>query len=643
MTDPSPPPPPPPWTPPPASSPPASTPPPASSSSPPPSPADGLPPVEWLPPADGLPSYAPTEPVSARRRSPARLAAVGVAFVALLAGSAFAVYALTRPDGTDSPEGAVHQMFSAIDHEDALGVVESLPPGERKVLHDPLVDSTKQLQRLGVLKSFSLSDVPGADIKVSGLTTETTTLGDGVVLVNVTGGTISGVTIPKDVPVGDTLRKAIEDSGGTVDIKADTFSEDLANDHLHLVTIKEGGGWHVSLAYSLAESIRSGITDEDGKHPPLPTFGNGPTPVGSDTPDGAVKGLVDGAVHLDAEQVITMTDPEEMRALYDYAPLFLPNIQQSVRDHKSDGDVVKVDKLDTTVEGDGDVRRVTITGFDVTIGSPTDNTHIAYDGRCYDLTSTYTDTFVPVGRAVYPDGTLGPDPSDPSVATTGKPQVDHQHFCAGDSSTSSDSSTSPDAALFGGLGAFGSASSKPFAVTVTQVDGRWYVSPVRTILDSAVEALTALQPSDIEKWGSTFDSSSDSCCGSSGSSDFGPGSDGGTTGTLPVYPVDPTNPPDTLPSDVGSMPLAGLTLATQDKVFQACSTQADALFPLWLGTHDAAYFQATRDLYGCASGIVPGYTACLPRIDQAVIVAKQGGPTHDAEAAMILCVDRVTG
>ena len=91
------------------------------------------------------------------------------------------------------------------------------------------------------------------------------------------------------------------------------------------------------------------------------------------------------------------------------------------------------------------------------------------------------------------------------------------------------------------------------------------------------------------------------------------------------------------------MPLAGLSLETQDKVFQACSTQSDALLPLWLGTHDAAYFQATRDLYGCASGIVPGYTACLPRIDQAVIVAKQGGPTHDAEAAMILCVDRVTG
>ena len=97
-------------------------------------------------------------------------------------------------------------MFGAIDHEDALGVVESLPPSERKVLRDPLVDSTKELQRLGILKSFSLNDVPGADLKVTGLTTSTTTLGDGVVLVDVTGGTISGTSIPDDVPIGDGLR-----------------------------------------------------------------------------------------------------------------------------------------------------------------------------------------------------------------------------------------------------------------------------------------------------------------------------------------------------------------------------------------------------------------------------------------------------
>ena len=284
------------------------------------------------PPADGtLPMYPGAEPPSGRRRTPMRLAAVAVGAIALLAASSFAAYALTRPDGADSPEGAVHQMFGAIDHEDALGVIEALPPGERKVLRDPLVDSTKQLQRLGILKSFSLSDVPGADLKVTGLQTSTTKLGDGVVLVNVTGGTISGSSIPSDVPLGDNLRSAIEKGGGRVDIQANTFSEDLAGDHLHLVAIEEGGGWHVSIAYSIAESIRSSIEDDNGHAPPVPDFGNGPAPVGAADPEGAVRGLVDAAVALDPEKAITMTDPEEMRALYDYAPLFLPDLERSAR------------------------------------------------------------------------------------------------------------------------------------------------------------------------------------------------------------------------------------------------------------------------------------------------------------------------
>ena len=346
------------------------------------------------PPTGSLPPYPASEPPPSGRRSPARWAALAIAALALVAGTGFAAYALTRPDGADSPEAAVHQMFAAIDHEDAIGVVESLPPGERKVLRDPLVDSTKELQRLGVLKGFSLTDVPGADLKVTGLTTETTKLGDGVVLVDVTGGTISGTSIPKDVPLGENLRKAIEDNGGTVDLQADSFSEDLADADLHLVAIEEGGGWHVSLAYSIAESIRSSIEDENGHPPPVPDFGHGPTPIGADSPEGAVQGLVDAALDADAGKAIAMTDPEEMRALYDYAPLFLPDLARSAQGARDEDDfAVEVDRLDTSVDGDGSVRRVRITGFDVTLGSQDDNVHMVYDGTCYDVTTTYSSSF----------------------------------------------------------------------------------------------------------------------------------------------------------------------------------------------------------------------------------------------------------
>jgi len=147
------PPPPPTWAPPPPAPPPpppapaaspspwAPSPPTASASAPwlpvsalPPEPPAGGP--SWTapppPPTGSLPPYPAAEPPPSGRRSPARWAALAIAALALLAGTGFAAYALTRPDGADSPEAAVHQMFEAIDHEDAIAP----PPPRLQVVDD---------------------------------------------------------------------------------------------------------------------------------------------------------------------------------------------------------------------------------------------------------------------------------------------------------------------------------------------------------------------------------------------------------------------------------------------------------------------------------------------------------------------------
>ena len=604
-------------------------------------PPGGFPPGTMVPgqaaPIGSLPIYPGAQAPVARRRTPARLVALVVAAVALVAGTSFAAYALTRPDGADSPEGAVRQMFSAIDHEDALGVIESLPPSERKVLHDPLVDSTGQLQRLGILKSFSLSDVPGADLKVTGLTTETTKLGDGVVLVDVTGGTISGTSIPDQVPLGDNLRKAIEDNGGTVDLKSDSFTENLADAHLHLVAVQEGGGWHVSVAYSIAESIRNSVKDDNGHSPPVPDFGQGPAPVGADSPEGAVHGMVDAAVGYDAQKAITLTDPQEMRALYDYAPLFLPDLARSASEAKADGDVVvKVDRLDTSVDGDGPVRRVRITGFDITLGDDVDNVHVVYDGTCYDTTSTYTDTY---GYGSY-DPQTGEWTDTPSSS---EPQVDHQHVCAGDPQSESDSGSGSS---FGALGMFGSASAQPFAVTVTQVDGRWYVSPVRTILDSVVDGLEALQPDDVQKWGDLFGSfdSSQSFQGVGSAvpddpTSIDPGINPSGSSGLSTSTTDPSGG-----SASGDDLFFGLTSATRLKVESECRGQILAYVDASARGDEVAYYQSVRGAFGCAAVFVPGYTECLPLIDDVVTLARTDPNKLDLQIdEMWSCTDGVSG
>ena len=578
-----------------------------------------------------LPDY-PTDPVDPapserpRRLSP-RSAMVVVGAVALLAASSFAVWALTRPDGADSPEAAVRSMFSAIDHEDALGVIESLPPGERKVLRDPLVDTNKELHRLGVLKSFSLDNIPGADLQVKDLKLATTDLGDGVTAVEVTGGTISGKSIPKDIPLGDPLKKILEDNGDTVDFKESTFSEDLSQSHLKLVTIKEDGGWHVSLAYSVAEAIRANEAN-DGDPAPVPNFGHGITPVGADTPDGAVHDLADAAVARDAAKAVALTDPQEMRALYDYAPLLLPKVarssQQAAQDNQS---VITVSKLDTTVEGDGPIRRVRITGFDVSVKDTSSSTHVTFDGRCYDVTSTATST----STFVYARSSISGITSDPSAPSTPrtmpqmtpKTETHTEHHCAGDTATANDGSTSP----FGTLGMFGSSAGEPFAITVTQVDGRWYVSPVRTVLDSLVEGLRRLQPSDLEKWGSWFGrSSSVSNSNSKSFSSVGtviPDSGGGSTTATTI--VGGTG-------SVGAEFFPGLSPARQQVLVRECAAKVGDAYSgegLPLDSIDSSYYQAYADLYRCAGQhSEPRYLPCASTLDQVVAASEKGLATE---------------
>ena len=140
---------------------------------------------------------------------------VVVGVMALLAATTFAVTALDQSDGASSPEAAVHDLFDAIAHRDALGVIESLPANERDVLRDPVVDMASQLKRLGILSSsFKLDAIPGAELSVHDLALSTTPIGKDVVAVKIVGGTISGRSIPADLPIGPTLHRILHDDLG---------------------------------------------------------------------------------------------------------------------------------------------------------------------------------------------------------------------------------------------------------------------------------------------------------------------------------------------------------------------------------------------------------------------------------------------
>jgi hypothetical protein len=415
-------------------------------------PAARPPTVEWE-----LPAYvAPPAPKKPKRSQ--RLG-VAVGVVAVLATATFAVRALSAGDGAGTPQAAVRQLFDAIGNEDLIGVMEALPPGERDAIKDGVVDVADELQRLGIVSdTLELTSIAGIDFAIDGLQLADDVLGDGIAAVTFTGGTITTTTIGSAVPIGPVLRHLIEVGDGDATIEDSTTTDDLAESDARLVTIREGGGWHVSLYYSLAEGARS------GGDAPVPDFGHGVAATGADTPDGVVRALIDSAAALDLEAVIAMLPPDEMRALQDYAPLFLDDADEAIADARDKGLSITVDSLGLTASGESDTRRVTVDDYTVSVEYDGEEFDIAYDGECTTFDGS-DDLF---------DEDFGLSVGGPMCTGTAKDVA--------------------DAGLLGSVAAGGVGG----AVVVVERDGRWFVSPTRTAFDIVLGFLQAIDRSTLE-------------------------------------------------------------------------------------------------------------------------------------------------
>ena len=513
----------------------------------PPGPATPPPPAGWASPGQPLPVYAADPSATpagtvAKGRSRAALAILSV--TAVLAASTFAFVALTRPDGAGSPEEAVEALFAALEAEDAIGVMEALPPGEREVLLEPMVATVGELQRLGLFDSFALEDVPGADIEVDGLALQSTNLGDGITSVRVTGGTITGTILPDEVPIGPRTRDLIERNGGEpADIEPASETESLADADLELVTIEEDGGWHVSLFYTIAEAARGDA--------PLPVFGQGVAPIGADSPEEAVRQLVQAGVDLDLERAIGYLPPDEMRVLYDYAPLFLDDVRSAADETRADGFTASLDRLDLRSEGDGEIRRVMVDGMDIRVGiSEGEGVRVTSDGTCTVMESTYrtySGRFESVG-SVIEDGTVSGGSGGGTsgrVDDEGRLETTRMEICEDGrtSMTVDGEETQQDDGYMGGMDPMllGNQTSFAEGLTVVDHDGRWYVSPVRSMFDSFLTSLRGLDGSEIDAFFESFDS----LLGTSGSSfeeleTTMPGGPGSPGTTFPGF--DPNDP-----------------------------------------------------------------------------------------------------
>lgn len=366
------------------------------------------------------------------------LVALWTGLLAMVGGVVFAVGFLAQ-SGAGSPEEAVQQLFEAISEEDVLGVLDALPPSER----DPLMrvqDVAKELGRLGVLSSdFALDGVKGVDLAFDNLRLSSMKLGEDVSAVRVEGGTARWRVVPQQLPLGDVVRDLLGDELGS---EPESGSDEITTrDEVELVTIEEGGRWYVSIWYSVAESIRKETRE------PAPVFGSGLTARGSDSPERAVRELVDAATRLDARRVIELLPPDEARALHDYAPLFLDDAESAAEDAR-EGFEVHVDELELASKRDGDEAVVTVRSL--ALSGVVWGAEFAYrfDGRCMDA------RFGDESHRTCPED-LGKTFSFLSALP-----LPHTADSAG--------------------------------VVVVRRDGAWYVSPTRSVLHGVVGTLRAL-------------------------------------------------------------------------------------------------------------------------------------------------------
>lgn len=406
-----------------------------------------------LPEEPGFPTEILPAPEPVPRRRPGAYVAVAVGLAAMAGAAVFAAQSLRGGAGAESPEGAVQGFFDAVAQEDVLGVLETLLPSERDLVRGPLVEIAGQLARLGVLeKDIDLSKITGADLSFEGLKFSTSGVGDGVVAVRVEQGLSRYRIRPRELPLG----RFVRDLAGDALDEPQSGSDQLSDEDLMLVSVRDGGRWYVSFYYTAVEGARR----DSGW--PAPAIGRGLRPKGTLSPEAAVDELLHAAARLDVRRLLELLPPDEARALHDYAPLFLPEAEAGAAEARKEFRA-EITSLDLSARRDGDEARVKIDSITFRAEATDGSFSMSYDGECLSLEG---EAFVPFLPA---DTICEGDQPPPGF---GFPQLPKRDV--------------------------------DLAFVVVERGGLWYVSSDQTMLDGFVAVLKAMKPSDLDAFKGFF-------------------------------------------------------------------------------------------------------------------------------------------
>lgn len=452
----------------------------------------------FRPEPGGQAADTPVAPVTSSESSGAggsrrRIIGGVVVVLALVAAVGFAATRIAGGDdetaGASSPEELGEQALQVFDDADVLGAVNLLLPGERQTLGEPMIELVHELERLDILSDVDLSGVQGVDVTVEEPKVEVTeTEADDIVYVDITADATSDVNTD-ELPTGSLIdeltsgdESADETTADTVAaggddevddaVDADETSDDETEAEpvgLRLVGVEEDGQWYLSIWYWLAESMRSTTFDpETGE--PLPIPEKGITPHGGETPEDAIKVVTDALGERDLEGIIAAINPNEAQALQRYAPLFIEDGQQVLEDSGFEIDFTDVD---VRAEGEGDQRQIYFekVAADISFDLEASDLPVEVEG---DMAETFDEAHV-----VWEDGCLTVEGAVESFDTCeleaeGASREDFRELLDEELGDSDELVDFFDAAV----AAFDDFEAP--GITVSQVDGQWYISPMST-------------------------------------------------------------------------------------------------------------------------------------------------------------------
>ena len=490
--------------------------------------AGSLPRSPQPPPPPPPPVELPSAPVPPKKRNVVKILGLSLGLLGLVGGGAFAFTQITGGEKANTPEEAIESFFTSLETGDAIGMAKALVPGERDIMLDSMVPMMGELSRLDILdKSLDLNRVQGFDAKVSNFKAKSKILRPDLAEVQVTGGNIRTSVDPKKLPLGSFVRDLL---GDQIDkAKVETSNDPLTGSEgsSPLVMQKVGKRWYLSINYSVAEAARRSSAEPYA----VPAKGSGVAAKGADSPEAAVSEMIGAAGRFDVRRMIELLPPDEFAALHDYSGKFIGQAEEAVVEARRIAKIEVTPKL-RSAKITNDRFLVSIVDLPATLNVSDQGMTVSAKYANKELSGKMTTADGEKITADYKGQCLTLVVDDETKKGCGQKgladlfsELSGQQLDTGQLSTSG---------LDYGQSCVKNPKRVDFGMVTVRRDGKWFVSPTRTMLDSITASLKTLERKDLDCIKTQIEKTVNSFQGT-----FLPSATDSTFDS----PVDPTNDP----------------------------------------------------------------------------------------------------